>query len=162
MFGEIFLIAWSGLALVWWVVAWRLVATADNPLAPDDKPVARLRSISVFKPLAPGGFDDGPDSVESFVAQLEPDMELLLGIHEADRKASGAIIADLREKYPKARIEVIYRSDPDDVPNPKIAWQKILAQHASGELWLWSDAESSLHPVLSALPGWNSRETAQQ
>ena len=25
--------------------------------------------------------------------------------------------------------------------NPKIAWQKILARQAEGELWLWSDAD---------------------
>jgi ceramide glucosyltransferase len=47
----------------------------------------------------------------------------------------------LQAEHPRAKIKVVFRCRPDDAANPKIAWQKILAPHAEGELWLWSDAD---------------------
>jgi ceramide glucosyltransferase len=100
--------------------------------------------MSVFKPLPPlgaRGLQAEATGVESFIAQLDDDAELLLGIHEADRAITASFVERMRQRYPKARIKVIYRSKLDDMANPKIAWQKILAPQALGDLWLWSDAE---------------------
>jgi hypothetical protein len=143
MFSSILLALWSGAGLVWWVIAWRLVAS-DQAKAEIAKVVVPRRSLSIFKPLPPlgaKGIDRLAQGLETFVAQLDPESELLLGIHEADRVATETFVARLREKYPKVRLKVIFRTEPDSVANPKIAWQKILAQHAEGELWLWSDAD---------------------
>jgi hypothetical protein len=79
--------------------------------------------------------------LESFIAQLDEPSELLLGIHERDREVVTAFLEWVEDAYPKAKVRTIFRSEPDAFPNPKIAWQKILAPHAQGELWLWSDAD---------------------
>jgi hypothetical protein len=102
------------------------------------------KSLSIFKPLPPLGAQGlrliAP-GLESFMAQLDRDSELLLGIHEADRDFTGPFLKRLHTDYPGARLKVVFRSESDDVANPKIAWQKVLAGHAEGELWLWSDAD---------------------
>jgi len=143
MFSKMVLVLWSCAGLVWWVVAWRLVTTDQRKKGVVSEPAPR-RTLSVFKPLpclSTQGLRVVAAGVESFVAQLDPESELLLGIHEADRDFTAPFLDRLRAEYPKARIEVIFRSEPDDTANPKIAWQKILALHAKGELWLWSDAD---------------------
>ena len=144
MLGGIFLAAWSVAGLVWWMTAWRLVST--QPRKSEEMPDTsepRL-TLSVFKPLPPLGARGlrmfGP-ALESFVAQLDSDSELLVGIHEDDRDTTAPFVESLRAKYPGAQLKIIFRSAPDDLANPKIAWQKILARDAEGELWLWSDAD---------------------
>jgi hypothetical protein len=148
MFSEIVLLFWSGGALVWWLLAWRLTVTADIK-SRHGAVSSSLRTLSVFKPLPPLG-PDGLKLVaaglESFVAQLDSESELLLGIHEADRDLTGPFLKRLRKTHSGARIKVVYRSDPDEMANPKIAWQKILAREAEGELWLWSDADIVASP----------------
>jgi ceramide glucosyltransferase len=144
MWGEIILAAWSAAGLGWWLVAWRLVS-APSPTSDDVPPSAKtLPLLSIFKPLPPLNSRSlrifGP-ALESFVAQLDSDSELLLGIHEADRARTAALVDDFRAKYPTAKVKVIFRSGPDEMANPKIAWQKILARDAEGELWLWSDSD---------------------
>jgi ceramide glucosyltransferase len=143
MFADILLAVWSGAGLIWWLAAWHLVMTKKRKQALE--PVTTLpRALSIFKPLpflGATGLDLVSVGVESFVAQLDAESEMLLGIHEADRSATAAFVDRLKTAYPHARLKVIFRSKPDDVANPKIAWQKILARHAEGELWLWSDAD---------------------
>jgi len=144
MFSKIVLALWSGAELIWWTLAWRLVAAdhAKGRMAAGDP--APRRSLSVFKPLPPlgaKGLSPWAAGVESFVAQLDPESELLLGIHEADRAATGPFLERMRTEYPGVRLKVVFRSEPDDMANPKISWQKILAPQAAGELWLWSDAD---------------------
>jgi ceramide glucosyltransferase len=141
MFSKIVLALWSGAGLTWWILAWRLVTADQRKKGPE--PASR-QTLSVFKPLPPlgaSGLKVVAGGLESFAAQLDPESELLLGIHEADRDAAAPFVKRLRADYPEARIKVVFRSEPDDVANPKIAWQKILAPHAEGELWLWSDAD---------------------
>jgi ceramide glucosyltransferase len=145
MFVEVALLAWSGLALAWWLISWRLVSTntAARPLfqgeaREDELPAA----LTIFKPLPPlgaGEFD--PRGIESFIPQLDEADELLLGSHEADRARIEPWLARMERAYPRAIVRVIWRDEPDSVPNPKIAWLKILAPHATGDLWLWSDAD---------------------
>jgi len=143
MFSKIILALWSGAGLIWWILAWRLVTADQRKRKTIPEPVLR-RTLSVFKPLPPlgaTGLRVVAGGLESFAAQLDPESELLLGIHEADRDLAAPFVKRLRADYPEARIEVVFRSEPDEVANPKIAWQKILARHAGGELWLWSDAD---------------------
>jgi ceramide glucosyltransferase len=143
MFSSILLALWTIAGLVWWALAWRLV-TMENKWPGPVGEASDHRQLTVFKPLPPlgaNGLDVLAKGLESFVAQLDAESELLLGIHEADRGVTDAFVARLQAHYPKARLKVIYRTEPDSVLNPKIAWQKILAPHAEGELWLWSDAD---------------------
>jgi ceramide glucosyltransferase len=143
MFSSIVLAIWSGAGLAWWVIALRLVARAPEMNRPVSLAASREK-LSIFKPLPPlGDHGLGPmaDGLESFVAQLDFESELLLGIHEADRSATAAFLDGLRSKYPNARVKATYRSSSDDVENPKIAWLKILARESEGTLWLWSDAD---------------------
>ncbi len=143
MFSNILLAIWSLGGLVWWTLAWRLVSKAQSPVEKADGSMSG-RSLSIFKPLPPLGLTGlkvVAAGLESFVAQLDDESELLLGIHEADRDLTAPFLKRLRLDYPGARIKVVFRSCPDDLANPKIAWQKILAGEAEGELWLWSDAD---------------------
>jgi ceramide glucosyltransferase len=134
MFGEIALALWTTAGAAWWIIAWWLVRGQGQaaPVPSFDSPP---RSLSIFKPLPPlgaQGLGQLAAALESFVTQLDPQSEMLLGIREPEA---------MREKYPKAQLRPIYRSEPDSVANPKIAWQIALAPHAEGELWLWSDAD---------------------
>jgi len=143
MLFEFLLITWSAAGIVWWIIAWRLVLMTDrNGSATQDPHLPR--SLSIFKPLPLLG-DEGLQveavGLESFISQLDDNAELLLGIHEADRGVVSPFVERMRQKYPKACVRVIHRSRPDDVANPKIAWQKVLAPEARGDLWLWSDAD---------------------
>lgn len=142
MFGKIALLLWSCAGLVWWLTALRLVS-AERRKSPPAKEVPK-GMLSIFKPLPPLGAQGlrlVAAGLESFITQLDTESELLLGIHEADRDFTGPFLKRLRTDYPSAPVKVIFRTEPDDVANPKIAWQKILARHAEGELWLWSDAD---------------------
>jgi len=143
MFNDFILVLWSAAGIVWWTIAWRLAASdrAKHPRVTDP---AGLRTLTIFKPLPPlgaTGLKAVSTGLESFVAQLDASSELLLGIHEADRDFTAPLVERLQREYPRARLKVVYRTEPDDVANPKIAWQKVLARHAGGELWLWSDAD---------------------
>ena len=143
MSGETILPVWSIAALIWWVVAWRLVATANKEKVAELKTASR-QSLSIFKPLPPlsdQGLKIVATGLESFIGQLDEDSELLIGVHEADRDLTGPFLKRLRTDHPQARVKIIFRSEADDVANPKIAWQKVLARHATGDLWLWSDAD---------------------
>jgi len=143
MYGEIALALWSAAGVAWWIVAWRLVRAAQREVPAPGKPVAP-RSLSIFKPLPPlceRGLENYTRGLESFLAQLDPESELLLGVHEADRPRVIPFIETMRAKYPKAQLRPVFRAEADTVANPKVAWQIRLAPHATGELWLWSDAD---------------------
>jgi ceramide glucosyltransferase len=140
---EIVLAIWTAAGLTWWIVALRLTAKASHRLAVEAEDAPRL-SLSIFKPLPPlssQGLRCFAAGLESFMAQLDPDSEVLLGVHEADRDLTGPFLKQLRIDHPHARLKVIFRAQPDGAANPKIAWQRFLAPHAEGELWLWSDAD---------------------
>jgi len=143
MFNEIVLVVWSIGGIVWWMVALALVAS-DRVTGTRAVDSAVRRTLTVFKPLPPlgaTGLRAVSAGLESFVAELDADSEMLLGIHEADRDFAAPLVARLQANHPEARLKIIFRTGPDDVANPKIAWQKILARHAEGELWMWSDAD---------------------
>ena len=153
MFSKVILALWSAAGLIWWMMAWRLVAGANrtggarrNVISEEHRLPALATSpmLSVFKPLPPlstHSLDLMSPGLESFVAQLDSRSEMLIGIHEQDREVIAPLLERLQADYPCAKLKVIFRADPDGVANPKIAWQRVLAGQAEGELWLWSDAD---------------------
>jgi len=150
---KLLLIVWSCAGLLWSVISWRLVTAASRPITPPPK-AREKKFLTVFKPLPP--LDDKGVAVEergleSFIAQLDESSELLLGVHEADWPEVAPFLKRMEASHPGAPIVVIRRSGPDTVANPKIAWQKILAPQAKGDLWLWSDAD------IVAPPGFLQR-----
>jgi hypothetical protein len=145
MFVEAALLAWTALALGWWGISLTLVASGlreankDKSLAPPSLP-ARL--LTIFKPLAPlGRADFDSRGIASFLVQMGEEDELLLGAHEADRTKLEPALKVLAVTYPTAQLRVVWRSEPDAVANPKVAWLRLLAPQAQGELWLWSDSD---------------------
>jgi ceramide glucosyltransferase len=143
MFVEFIVIAWSGAGLLWWVLSWWLVGTscktAHGAALPREK-----KTLTVFKPLpllGSRGLELEARGLESFICQLDGESELLLGVHEVDRPKVLPFVERMQAAYPAARIVVVGRSDADTVANPKIAWQRVLAPRATGQLWLWSDAD---------------------
>jgi hypothetical protein len=146
MFVEVALLAWSGLALAWWLISWRLVSgnfPAPSLYKGDFRESEHpLRTLTIFKPLPPLGADEfDPRGLESFLAQIGEQSEMLLGAHAVDRERIEPWLARMGREHPQAALRVIWRDEPDSVANPKIAWLRILAPHATGELWLWSDAD---------------------
>jgi ceramide glucosyltransferase len=142
MFVEAGLIVWSAVGLVWWLVAWWLVLFLAKEKGEDtgDAPGPFLTLFKPLPPLVSGEFREAR-GLESFLEQMDTRSEMVLGIHEADRSRVEPFLTAMRAQYPQARIEVVWRDEPDSVANPKIAWLQILAPHARGELWLWSDAD---------------------
>jgi ceramide glucosyltransferase len=145
MFVETALALWCAVGIAWDGFAYFLVrreASRPPVIWPDAAGAAA--QLSVFKPLPPLGPDGWravAQGLESFIAQLGADDELLLGIHEADREIVAPFLETMRGRYPHARLKPVFRASSDDVANPKIAWLKILAHQAEGALWLWSDAD---------------------
>lgn len=150
MFPEAALLVWSALALVWWIVSVALVPDIEN--GPDNEikssqEGAPRRSISIFKPLPPlGNASFDPRGLETFIAQMDSDTELLLGLHERDLAKFERWLASMREHFPEARLRVLWRAEADMKGNPKVAGLKLLAPHATGDLWLWSDADIAVPP----------------
>lgn len=141
---EIVLVVWSGVGIAWWLIAWQLVHREWPAPIPGNNVVAPGEKLSIFKPLPPlglAGLHAAAAALESFLAQLGGNDELLLGVHEADREKIAPFLEKMRALHPEARLKLIFRTSPDDVANPKIAWLKILADHAEGPLWLWSDTD---------------------
>jgi Glycosyl transferase family 21 len=143
MYAEFAMALWSAAGVAWWIIAWRLVRVARRK-NPASVALFSTRSLSIFKPLPPLGtrsLEYFAPGLESFVAQLDLESELLLGVHEADRARVSPFVEAMRVKYPQAQVRPVFREGPDTVANPKIAWQLHLAPQATGELWLWSDAD---------------------
>lgn len=157
--GLIFLISWSALAGVWWIVAIMLVA-----LGPRRRLGAEITrsTLSVFKPIPPT-YDDVErellaTAIESFIAQLDSDDEVLIGIEESALPAWQSAFEGWKTNWPRARIAVVAQPAPSHRANPKVAWMEIMSTQAKGELWLWSDADviappEFLHKMKNALIG---------
>ena len=147
--------AWSVAGLAWWLTAWRLAAASRDgrrahpvATASSDSASAQPPFLTVFKPLPPlgaKGLGIEAGALASFISQLDEQSELLLGVHEADRPAVDPFIEAMRLAHPGARLRIVIRpaqgGDGAGTANPKIAWQRILAPEAQGDLWLWSDAD---------------------
>lgn len=136
------LVGWSGAALLWWGIAlglvWRHGRTPSRPAA------AGAGTLTIFKSL-PGGA--GPEeraalagAIDSFMAQMAPGDQLLLGVPAEDLLPWQSAVARWQQPG-TGHVEVICQPMPRQRANPKIAWYETLAPHARGDLWLWSDAD---------------------
>ncbi len=145
---EWFLGIWTCIGIAWWVVALMLVVTAGKRghSAGDSDP----RRISVFKPLPRSLSDEEfarfDASIESFIADMDGNCELLIGCHRPDRQRLAGYVRRMRDRYPDADIKLVVHENPNRYPHPKVSWMRVLEPYATGELWLWSDADMVAPP----------------
>jgi ceramide glucosyltransferase len=143
MSGEWILGIWTCLGIAWWMIAFILVATVKA--RPAGAQSADPRGITVFKPLPLSRNHQElarfANCIESFVADLDDNSELLIGCHLPDEERLQGFVQRMRGRYPDARIKLVVHENPNRYAHPKVSWLRILAQHASGELWFWSDAD---------------------
>jgi ceramide glucosyltransferase len=141
---ETICIAWSAVAACWFVCATMLVFCDRRRISLPTCEASPL-VMTIFKPLPPIGPTGVPNqlirALESFISQMDERTEMLLGIDQEQSPAWENIIDRWKDQFPAARLNVIRLPKPHSFPNPKIAWQILLARHAMGELWLWSDAD---------------------
>lgn len=140
---------WTAFGLAWWITAWTVVGTA--PGSQTRLPIAgERRRLTVFKPLPRSSgeaeFARITHCLESFVADLDDRSELLIGCHEQDLEQLQAFVHKVRAQYPDAALKVVVHAGPSACANPKIAWMRVLAPSATGEIWLWSDADMEAPP----------------
>jgi ceramide glucosyltransferase len=140
---------WTTVAALWWGLAVLLAATARSRPPEDDAPADR-RTLTVFKPLAspldPAELKRLLPCVESFIADLDETSELLIGCQEPERIALLRFVESMRDRHPSARVELIVVPDLVAWPNPKVGMLRMMARHADGELWLWSDSDMIAPP----------------
>ncbi len=146
------LVVWTLFALIWWLMAVGLV-TNVRKYPEKQKPQSDFRPLTIFKalsgPLSASEFLHLSRCIETFVVELDEHSELLIGCHELDQVRWQEFIQTMRQRYPAAGIKLL--ADPDPAryaANPKISWMQILAPHAIGELWYWSDADIEAPPGL--------------
>jgi len=144
------LVAWSGAAGLWWLIALSLVAwRKDSPALPA---TIAEPPLTVFKPLPTGTTAAErvalAGAVESFLAQLEPGDELRVGVSEPEFAQWQPALTDWQRRYPAAALAILCRPQPVQRANPKIAWLEVLAPSARGDLWLWSDVDIVAPPGL--------------
>jgi ceramide glucosyltransferase len=151
------LVGWSLLAACWWGMAiWLVSRERRQPhrrrgnvtnTTPRNRP-----TVSIFKPIA-ALRGDAPSSqmvaaLESFVSQLDGNGEMLLGIEERDAPKWQPVIEQWRRSFPHAQLKSITTPRPARFQSPKVSWFHTLADHARGELWMWSDADIMGPPGL--------------
>jgi hypothetical protein len=140
---ELILGVWTAAAIAWWVIAVALVALGG----PKVRRTASVdgRRITVFKPVAsPLGEDEFEEirtCIESFVAELDDNSELLIGSHIRDEARWQGFAYEMSGAYPDADVRLIVHQDPNHYPNAKVAWMQLLSEEATGELWFWSDSD---------------------
>jgi ceramide glucosyltransferase len=149
------LVIWTLLAMCWWAIAIGLVACerrwsrrarpGATGLTPQTKP-----TVSIFKPIAALRDQAPPPSLvaamESFVRELDDAAEMLLGIEDKDAARWQPVIERWRQDFPRARLKVVTAVRPAQFLSPKVSWFHRLADHATGELWMWSDTDITAPP----------------
>jgi ceramide glucosyltransferase len=106
--------------------------------------------ISVLKPLC--GVDEGLyENLVSFVTQLYPKFELILGVADS-RDPALTIVARLRRAYPQVELRVVIHGEEDPLANPKVISLSHMARAAKYEHLLISDSNVRAAPdYLSAI-----------
>jgi hypothetical protein len=139
---------WTSIGVAWWVVAVVLVLGVKTRKQETGLPDPRR--ITVFKPLPRSIGDEEfarfDRSVESFIADLDGNSELLIGCHRPDQGRLERYVERMRARYPAADLRLIVHDNPNRYPHPKVSWMWVLAPHATGDLWLWSDADMHAPP----------------
>lgn len=149
MFVEAIVVVWTLLGLGWWVASFVLVRTAGPGLPPGAAEPLDPRRITVFKPLprlSDGELERLLPGLESFVTALDADSEMIVGCHHEDESRVRPLVESMRRRRPSADLKLVVETDPNGYANPKVSWIRILSEHATGELWLWSDADIEIPP----------------
>jgi ceramide glucosyltransferase len=99
-------------------------------------------------------------ALSSFAADLGCNDELLIGCHAADSRQLARWLESPVAADSRGSVKLISDDEPSRLAaNPKVSWCRILAPHASGELWLWSDADVIAPPgTLDSLRADFSRQ----
>lgn len=138
------LVPWTLAAVAWWAVSLVLVLVGmRRPVRA--KGSTDARRLSIFKPIA-GPLDEREllrlaRCLGSFVTELDARSELLVGVTEQDLPALEPLLGDLRRRHPAAELKVAVAGHGGLYPNRKVSLLKTMSRHATGELWLWSDAD---------------------
>ncbi len=140
------LTGWTVLALIWWLAAGFLTAGERRQRPAKQRAPSDQRFLSVFKCLAgnlsPRELERVAHCLETFVAELDPASELLIGVPGPQEGYWRRWNDLMSRRHPGAAVALVVESAPERLaPNPKISWLRLLAPHARGELWLWSDAD---------------------
>jgi ceramide glucosyltransferase len=139
---------WTCIGIAWWFVAFILVVSARNQRRRTGE--VDPRRITVFKPLprhlSDREFARFDSSIESFIADLDENSELLIGCHRPDQARLEGFVERMSNKYPEAQVKLVAHDNPNRYPHPKVSWMHVLAPHAKGELWLWSDSDMRAPP----------------
>ena len=140
---QLILEAWTAVAITWWMIAATLVALGG----PKEKKAAAAdrRRITVFKPVASPLRDNEHAEIraciETFVADLDDNSELLVGCPAPDEARWRTFVDEMNERHPHADIRLVVDENPNNYHNAKVAWMKVLSEEATGELWYWSDSD---------------------
>ncbi|MES2309902.1 MAG: glycosyltransferase [Verrucomicrobiota bacterium] len=146
------LLAWSLIAGVWWGIALLLVHFPRRSKNLSISSFSKTSDIhlSIFKPTPPlterDRLDSWKKSIESFLSQMGPTHEMLLGILPRDIPSWQPTLDHWKKTYPQVSLKIISDLPEKQYPNPKIAWNKTLSLHAKGEFWLWSDLDITVPP----------------
>lgn len=156
---------WTLIAGIWWCIAlfllrtnWHRALKSSKPnlvkieqQTIQDKPIALQNTpqitLSIFKPTPPLSHQSTSSlfiwklALESFLQQMEPSHELLLGIFPEDLASWRPLLNEWKVRFPHATIQVIQDPPERCYLNPKIAWNKTLSPYARGTQWLWSDLD---------------------
>jgi len=139
---------WTCIGIAWWVVAFVLVMSAGNRRPAIGTPDPRR--ITVFKPLprflSEEEFARFDKPIETFIADLDGNSELLIGCHRPDQARMEEYVRKMRERYPGADVRLVVHENPNQYPHPKVSWMSVLAPYATGDLWLWSDSDMHAPP----------------
>jgi hypothetical protein len=139
---------WTCIGIAWWVVAFVLVMSARNRRPGTGTPDPRR--ITVFKPLprflSEEEFARFDKPIETFIADLDGNSELLIGCHRPDQARMEDYVRKMRERHPGADVRLVVRENPNQYPHPKVSWMRVLEPCATGELWLWSDSDMHAPP----------------
>ena len=156
-FLEWLLVGWSLLAAGWWVIAILLASRARHQSVRRNGGMVDIAlphppTISIFKPIAAlWGDAPSPQSIaalESFVSQLDERAEMLLGIEDGDAAKWQPVIEQWQLGFPRAELKPVVVPRPTRFLSPKVSWFHTLAEHAGGELWMWSDSDIVAPPGL--------------
>lgn len=140
---ELVLLVWTAVGLTWWILSCWLVSTPARQ--PQRDPVKPLPALTVFKALPPTATEKDrlrlADAIESFLVQIEAGSQMIIGIEESESPVWKPILDRWSERAQDGRLLIRKLGPPPPSINPKIAKLEVLAAHATGECWLWSDAD---------------------